>query len=289
MKRTESPLKELPWGDRPEEARQRYLDRVRAVGATRRSQVIFSHTTALAILGLPFLELWPQTVDITEPPSSYRRSKRGVVVHRAVLDESELAEWEGFLVTSASRTIADLARSGNSLATVVALDHALGPRAIGDQAVTKDRVLELVLAQGGWGASRAAELIAFSDPRSGSAGESGSRVLFAELGFAIPELQVRHPAPDGGWYDADFKWRRSTRGRPLIGEFDGAGKYLKAEYLGTKTPGEAVIAEKKREDWLRSYDGSDFMRWGMEAVRNPQLLERLALAHGVPRAPRRPK
>jgi hypothetical protein len=210
-------------------------------------------------------------------------------VHRADFDADDVFEWEGFYVTTAARTIADLARSGDFMATVVALDHALGPRATPPQSVTKDAVRAIVETHGPWGERRALELIDFADARSDSPGESGSRVLFAELGFESPELQVRHPLPDGGYYDSDFKWKKSRRGRPLIGEFDGIGKYLKEEYLSGMTSGEAVVKEKRREDTLRALDGSDFMRWGMPELRRPALLRDLANQHGVPRAPRRPK
>jgi hypothetical protein len=284
-----APLKSFPWDERPEEARQRYLDRVVAVGETRRRDVVFSHMSALAILGLPVLDLWPSTVDILEPTQSARRSKRGVIVHRGRFEADDVLEWEGFYVTNVARTIADLARAGDFMATVVALDHALGPRASALQAVTKDAVRTVIDAQGSWGQVRALELVEFADPRAGSPGESGSRVRFAEFGYEIPELQVRHPLPDGGYYDTDFKWRKSRRSRPLIGEFDGIGKYLKEEYLGQLTSGQAVVKEKRREDILRALDDSDFMRWGMPEVMTPIRLKRLAEQHGVPRAPRRRK
>lgn len=284
-----APLKSLPWEKRPEEARQRYLDRVVAVGETRRRDVVFSHVSALAILGLPVLELWPATVDILEPPGSARRTKRGVIVHRSEFDADDIIEWEGFYVTNVARTIADLARAGDAMSTVVALDHALGPRATPEQSVTKDAVRAIIDAQGPWGQKRAMELVEFADPRAGSPGESGSRVRFAELGYEAPELQVRHPLPGGGYYETDFKWRKSRRGNPLIGEFDGVGKYLKEEYAGGLPPGEVVVKEKRREDVLRALDGSDFMRWGMPEVLTPMRLKRLADQHGVPRAPRRRK
>ena len=181
MQPTLQPLTSLAWAQRPEEARQRYLDRIVAVGETRRRDVVFSHASALAILGLPTLQLWPSTVDILDPPGSARRSKRGVVVHRAELDSDDILEWEGFYVTNVARTIADLARAGDFMATIVALDHALGPRANSLHAVTKDAVRSVVDAQGSWGRARALELIDFADPRAGSPGESGSRVRFAQF------------------------------------------------------------------------------------------------------------
>ena len=94
---------------------------------------------------------------------------------------------------------------------------------------------------------------------------------------------------DGRYFDTDFKWRNSRNGRPLIGEFDGLGKYLKDDQLGGLSPGQAVVKEKQREDALRALDGSDFMRWGMQEVRHPHKLRALAELHGVPRVPRTPK
>ena len=283
------PLSELPWIARPDEALQRYLDRISAVAATRRRDVVFSHESALAIHGFPLIGDWPEDVHVVEPVTTARRSKHGVVVHRARLRDEDVVEWMGVHVTSVARTLADLARGGDAMTTVVALDHALGQPEGSAGHTGKEQVAAIVESLGSWGRPRALALVAFADGRSGSPGESGSRVRFAELGFEIPDLQVRHRMPDGSYFDTDFKWRNSRKNRPLIGEFDGLGKYLKDDQLGGLSPGQAVVKEKRREDALRALDGSDFMRWGMPEVRHPHKLRALADLHGVPRAPRAPK
>ncbi|QDZ14385.1 hypothetical protein [Humibacter ginsenosidimutans] len=204
-------------------------------------------------------------------------------MHRASIADEDVTEVHGLLVTSPARTIADLARAGISRECVVALDYTLSSRAPQGLRLVKEELIELVVRQGGWGRRRAVELIEFGDGRSGSPGETGSRLIFAEGGFESPELQHHYPRHGRRGYDSDFWWKRSLRGRPLAGEFDGAGKYLRKEYLRNKTPGEAVVAEKRREDYMRRCDGSDFMRWGFPEVMRPPLLRALAIQHGVPR------
>ncbi len=73
-------------------------------------------------------------------------------------------------------------------------------------------------------------------------------------------LQRRHPTPAAlalAYFETDLEWPDLKK----IAEFDGAGKYLKPEYLKGRTPGEAVVEEKLREDALRR-EGNDVSRWG---------------------------
>ncbi len=98
-----------------------------------------------------------------------------------------------------------------------------------------------------------------------------------ELGFPDPLLQTCHRNPRGGFYFTDFEWPAYR----LIGEFDGQGKYLKAEYLRGLTPGEAVTREKVREDDLRS-EGNRMARWGPSDVRQRGSLLRILTTAGLP-------
>jgi hypothetical protein len=98
-----------------------------------------------------------------------------------------------------------------------------------------------------------------------------------ELGFPAPELQVEHRAPDGGKYFTDFEWPAHR----VIGEFDGKGKYLKDEYLGGRTPGEAMYDEKLREDSLRDEDNS-VKRWGWDDAWKRTPIRVRLLAAGLP-------
>ena len=79
----------------------------------RGPRVALSHETALAVLGLT--DANPSKIQITIPPHARlrRRSPARVVIHRAILDSSDVIEHEGLPVTSVPRTVLDLARSGN--------------------------------------------------------------------------------------------------------------------------------------------------------------------------------
>ncbi|GAA4159255.1 hypothetical protein GCM10022286_13340 [Gryllotalpicola daejeonensis] len=281
------PLSSVDRFDRVAHARLRYLDVVAAVGETRRGQVVFAGQAALAIWDLATIGSRPTSVEILEPPGSARRSKRGVIVHRMPFMDDEILPWGDHFVTSPARTIADLARSGDFTATVVALDHALSRRATSEQRVSKDEVYELLDRYASTrGLARARAAVEFADGRSGSGGESLSRVDIYQLGFELPELQVRHSHP-GGYYDADFEWPATAQRPPTIGEFDGLMKYLDARLRNGADAAQVVVAEKVREDFLRA-EGNGFLRWGWEEARKPVLLLRPRLLRAGIRIVRRP-
>jgi hypothetical protein len=267
------PMTQLPWEERPAELRRRYLEKAAAVALTRRSTVVFSHRTALAILGLPFLPPWPDEVDILEARDSPRRSKRGIRVHFGDLDADDLMPWGEFWVTRPERTLADIARSLMPVFAVPALDAGLVELSRDGIRAILEREPNVKNTQ------RALAALDFADPRSESPGESGSRVLMHLFGAPPPELQTRHPSPIRGrrYFRTDFEWPELKK----IGEFDGREKFLKDELLGGKTPGQAVYEEKLREDALRR-EGNDVGRWGMHAVRRPADLRTALGALGIP-------
>lgn len=127
-------------------------------------------------------------------------------------------------------------------------------------------------------ARRWQQLHAFADPRAESVGESVSRVLIAELGFAPPELQIEFRLPDGRLARADFYWPEAG----LVGEFDGEVKYSRAQDLTGLDPADAVIAEKRREDGLRAL-GHGVARWGWAELREPRALRSILHQAGAPR------
>ena len=94
--------------------------------------------------------------------------------------------------------------------------------------------------------------MAFFDPRSESALESLSRVIFLEYGLSAPEPQTEIQA-GGRTYRVDFYWKRSR----TIGEADGRAKY---EMDPDKTPEQVAWEEKLREDALRDA-GYKVVRW----------------------------
>ena len=68
----------------------------------------------------------------------------------------------------------------------------------------------------------------------------------------------------------------------VVGEFDGVEKYVKPEFLKGRTPSQAVVAEKNRENRIRAA-GFNVVRWDWADLVEPLRLERKLAAAGVPR------
>lgn len=117
----------------------------------------------------------------------------------------------------------------------------------------------------------------FADGRSGSVGESLSRVVLAELGLAPSTLQFEVRTTNGAFVArTDFAWEQQR----VVGEFDGRVKYGRLLRPG-QDPGEAVFEEKRREDTIRD-EGWQVVRWTW-----PDLTDRARLGERVQRAQNR--
>lgn len=257
----------------------RYRARIMAVVRTRRRMPVVAYDSAAALWGYPRASPWPGVVHLIVDQGSGARSKNGVRIHREGLESVDVVELGGLLVTSPQRTLVDLGRALDLRDSVSAIDCALNlHRSTTENRVTKDELYEVhdrvVSPRGG---RRSMKAIDFGNGLADNAGESESRVLIFELGFPDPILQRRHVNPNGGFYFTDTEWPDYL----AIGELDGRGKYLKEEYLGTMTPGEAVYVEKVREDHLRA-EGNAFARWGIEDLRKPWRLQRILTQVGLP-------
>jgi hypothetical protein len=186
------------------------------------------------------------------------------------------------------RTMVDLARSIRFLDAVVTLDAGLRvpfllPSGAVTPPLTKDELLAAVdrigAARGCRGARRAAQ---FADGRSGSAGETVSRVNIFVCGFPAPDLQVVYLRPDGGEDIVDFAWeaKHTVQRQPLLGEFDGKMKYTRAQYMHGRAAEEVVWDEKVREDRLRR-PGRGVVRWLWADALSPQRLRAVLLEAGL--------
>lgn len=211
---------------------------------------VVSHGSAAVLHGLPVWSGAVSRVHITRPRQGGGRTRPTVERHTSPLRRDEITAVDGWDVTTAARTVVDLARTRPLEQGVAAADKAL---ALGLEEV------ELLAALGrahGWpgiGVARRALLLA--DARAESAGESVSRVRLAELGLAEPELQHEVTGPDGFTARLDFAWPQLG----VLGEFDGRVKYGRLLRAG-QDPGEVVFAEKLREDMLRDL-GWQVVRW----------------------------
>ena len=137
-----------------------------------------------------------------------------------------------------------------------AADRALAPRGRDrSPLLTPDELAAAVgCAAGRTGAGVARRVAADADGRSGSVGETRSRIALARAGIPEPVLQWEVLA-EGRRHVTDFAWPELG----VVAEFDGRVKYGRALAPG-QDPAEAVWQEKLREDRLRGV-GLVVVRW----------------------------
>lgn len=208
------------------------------------------------------------------------RSRAGVVRHFADPAGLTVVRREGLLVTDRIRTVLDLAAFTPFAEATAPLDHVLKPdRTLRLPALAKEELLAGIESLYSCAAQRRIRAaVDFADPLSGSAGESYSRSLMRIAGSEAPILQQAIYDRDGLAGYADFYWKLAR----VVGEFDGAEKYVKPEFLKGKTASQAVLEEKKRENRIRAA-GFNVVRWDWADLMEPGRLERMLAAAGVPR------
>jgi hypothetical protein len=222
---------------------------------------VVSQTSAAVLHGLP---LWRVPLGrvhvIRRPPAGGSGSSR-VHLHVAQLPEDQITVADGIAVTTLTRTVVDLARTAPFESAVVAADAALATRR-----TTQRQLVDCLDAMGpGPGTRAAARVVEFADGRSGSVGESRSRVLMRRLGLPVPELQLPVRRADGSLVGrCDFGWPDLR----TLGEFDGRVKYGRLLRAGQQ-PGDAVFEEKRREDELRDV-GWEIARWTWVDIDTPR-------------------
>ena len=123
----------------------------------------------------------------------------------------------GVVLTSAARTVVDLARTCSFTEGVVVADSALRMRK-----TTLAEMRSVIDDCGRWpGVKRAREVVAFCDARAESALESIGRVVFRDHGLPPPSLQVEVGGDLGVIGRSDYLWPEYA----TIAEADGALKY----------------------------------------------------------------
>jgi hypothetical protein len=264
---------------------QKYRLQIQAAAEMFQKPTIFARHSAANVWGVP-------TIGVRHPVQALAltndggRSRAGVRRHFAAPSGLEVVRRDGLLVTSRVRTVLDLAAFTPFAEAVVPLDHVLGPGAVlrpgtaaQPSALSKD---DLRAGIGSiYSAARQRKIHAaldFANALSGSAGESYSRSLLHVAGFDAPVLQQAFRDGQGLIGYSDFCWKRAR----VVGEFDGEEKYLKPEYLKGRTPSQAVVEEKYREDRIRAL-GFTVVRWVWADLMQPGRLERKLAAGGVPR------
>jgi hypothetical protein len=267
-----------PWLDLKE--RDRYLVTIRAVVATRRKEMIVSHWSAAALHGLPIVGPWPSRVHVSIGRVSGGRSRRGVIKHALVVPDDDIVEVDGMLATSIARTVLDLAVCADRLTAIVAIDRALLVDRFNrtPPLVRTGELWDSYFARGNFrGATRARTVLEFGSTTAESPLESVSRANMKKIGCPTPELQTPFRDQLGEIGIADFYWR----GHHLVGEADGASKYLDPGLRGGRTASEVVLAEKHREDRIRGL-GERVTRWPWSVGVSPQALRTHLRGAGLP-------
>jgi hypothetical protein len=250
-------------GRLPESASARHRLLVRATLARLGTAAVVSHQSAAVLLGLPLWGVRLGDVHVTRRPPAWNDSRGRLRVHVARLRDDEVCSVDGVPVTEPVRTALDLARSLPFEAAVVVLDAALHQRRFSSEEL-RERLFDIAGTRGCRSAARA---VRFADARSESVGESRSRILLHRLELPPSALQFEVRTATGRLAGrADFAWEEER----VLGEFDGRIKYGRLLRPGQE-PGEAVFAEKRREDAMRGEDWS-VVRWTWSDLDAPGVL-----------------
>ncbi len=167
------------------DARSRHVVRLRALVATSDAPPVFSHWSAAVVHRLPFLcQHRMEQVHVTVDEQERRGTRAGVRAHVLPVTAREVVRYDELVVTSAARTVVDIAGAVPFDEGVVVADGALRahlPRELLDAAVD--------LAGARRASTRIATVAAFAHPGGESPAESESRVLMFRHGIEPPELQ----------------------------------------------------------------------------------------------------
>jgi predicted transcriptional regulator of viral defense system len=186
--------------------------------ARNRPACAVSHESAALLHNIDLIGNQVTEVTITTGNGARRGHRHSVHTYSNDMPDSHITRKFGLPVTTAARTVVDLARTLPYAQGVVAADSAL------HQGLTTAVELwqlagEIRLRRGG---DRASRLVHFADSLAESPLESLARVIFDDAGLPTPELQVPITGADDQFIGrVDFLWRKHK----LIVEVDGAAKY----------------------------------------------------------------
>jgi hypothetical protein len=180
---------------------------------------VASHHSAATLHRLALLKSLPTgTVTLTLPPSK-RRERAGpgdVIFHAAELPPNHVTRLYKIPLTSAARTVVDLARTLPFTDAVVVADSALN-----QEKASKPELRGILDACKQWpGMKQARRVVEFADERAESPLESAARVVFDQFGLDPPELQATVHVQKAA-ARVDFLWREHR----VIVEADGLHKY----------------------------------------------------------------
>jgi hypothetical protein len=272
-------------------AEGRHLLRVVAAGERQRgTSLVFSHVSAVVLHGLPLFRIEPARVHLSGSAANGQvlASQPAVARHEVPVPDADVVEIDGIRCTSLPRAVAEVIRSAPRETGIAVVDAALRRAAWrpGDRTYDLDRAetlraqIDRFLPKGARGVRRAREILTTGDGRMESPGESVSHLYLRDIGFPPPILQSPVPGPHGATYHVDFELDDA------FGEFDGMGKYTDPVLRGGRDIEDVIVAEKRREDWIRGMTGKRVVRWGMADISDAGAFEQRLARFGL-RPPRR--
>jgi hypothetical protein len=218
-------------------------------------EVVFSHSTAAALFGIPVGLRQPEhTLHVTVPPPLTSPRIRGVRGHVRELPRADVAVLSGRAVTSPSRIILDLAEGLPLLDVVVACDAALR------QGHVSADVLATAIhaASGRRGVVRAREAVNLSNGRAESPMETVLRLTLHFAGLPTPEVNVDLYDDNGRWIARPDLLYRKAR---LVLEYEGEHHRDRSQSTATSD----VIASTRSSD-SRSYGSRLTTSWSTRRV-----------------------
>ncbi|OII38505.1 hypothetical protein BIU98_13795 [Curtobacterium sp. MMLR14_010] len=239
--------------------------------------LIVSHASAVALLGLPWIGSFGERLVVSDPARDRGQVKATTQRVGTASRVPDTVRIDGIAVTSPIVTAVDVALREHPWRAIVVLDAVLR------RGEARDALLaELDRRPGARARARARDLIEHADAAAESPGESITRWGAHVLGAPEPVLQHGFPNDGGGTERVDLFFP----GSGTVVEFDGVAKYTDPRYRGGRSSQEVVVAEKRREDRLRAqHDVRGFARVGWaDSMPSGQLPRRL-LEAGVPLSP----
>jgi hypothetical protein len=193
-----------------------HLIRAAAALVTSGPGCVVSHRSAAIIHDI---DLVGEVADVTISNRKDGRagSRHGVHTYLAAVPDSQVTSKYGLPVTTAVRTVVDLARTLKFAESVVAADCALRQGLV-TQAEMQMAASECPRRRGSAQIDRVVE---FATALAESPLESLARVVFHDEGLPPPELQMPIVGEEGFIGRVDFYWKKYR----TIAEVDGALKY----------------------------------------------------------------
>lgn len=255
--------------------RQRHRLRARAVHHALGDAVALSHVSGVLEYGIAVWGVPLDRVHVTRLDAGAGRVEGDVVHHEGLCFGDDVSRVGGLPVVSAARCVLEAASTTSSELALVMLDSAL---ATGQ--VTSSELWRQFEVMRHWPRTQHLHIpMRMADGGAESPGESRARWLFRQSGIPAPQLQYEVRDSHGTLVGvSDFAWPALR----MLGEFDGRLKYGRSLRPGQQ-PGDAVFAEKVREDRLREVTGFGMIRLVWDDLDHPQhtarrLRTRLGLA-----------